>query len=91
MVLLLSDPNVLAQFNLESVQILPPSDLTGPNAAYTIDVRHPRHCADSPVGSRGTDLQHHGQQTVGELNCIMESMPEKGLFIYLHNEEPRTC
>ena len=37
-----------------------------------------------------TDLQHHGQQTVDELNYIMEPRPEKGLHIYFHDEEPRT-
>ena len=45
---------------------------------------------DSQVEWRDTDLQHHGQHTVDELNYIMESKPEKGLYIYFHDEEPRT-
>ena len=44
---------------------------------------------DSQVEWRGTDLQHHGQQTVDEPNYIMKPRPEKGLYIYFHDEEPR--
>ena len=90
----LSDGNVLRQFGLEAlhpenVQIRFPSELTGPSAVYTILVRHPQFRADSQVEWQDTDLQHHGQHTVEELNYIMESRPEKGLFIYFHDEEPR--
>ncbi|MFM7986717.1 MAG: hypothetical protein ACKPKO_46120, partial [Candidatus Fonsibacter sp.] len=34
-------------------------------------------------------MQHHGQHTVEELKYIVESRPEKGLFIYFHGKEPR--
>ena len=30
-------------------------------------------------------LQHHGKQTTGELNSIMESQPERGLRVFMHN------
>ena len=68
------------------MQIRPPSDLTGRNAVYTILVRHPRYRVDAQVDWRFTDLQHHGPQTVDELNYIMEPRPEKGLYIYFHDE-----
>jgi hypothetical protein len=91
---LLPSRHVLAQFDLEgihpeNVHIRLPSDLTGPSTVYTILLRHPRHRMDTQVEWRGTDLQHHGQQTVGELNYIMEPRPDKGLCIYIHDEEPR--
>ncbi|MFM7987409.1 MAG: hypothetical protein ACKPKO_49665, partial [Candidatus Fonsibacter sp.] len=35
-------------------------------------------------------MQHNGQQTVVELSYIMESRPEKGLHIYIHDEAPNT-
>ena len=35
-------------------------------------------------------MQHHGAQTLGDVNFIMESNPEKGLYIYIHDEAPRT-
>ena len=72
------------------MQIRLPSDLTGPIAIYTIIVRHQRYRADYQSGWWDTDLQRHGQQTVQELNYIMESNPEKGVYIYIHDEEPRT-
>ncbi|MFM7984177.1 MAG: hypothetical protein ACKPKO_33125, partial [Candidatus Fonsibacter sp.] len=58
----LSDGNVLRQFELEAlhqdnVQILFPSELTGPNAVYTIPVRHIQFRADSQVEWQDTDLQ----------------------------------
>jgi hypothetical protein len=30
-------------------------------------------------------LQHHGQQVTDELNYIMESRPEKGLYLFIHD------
>ncbi|MFM7980093.1 MAG: hypothetical protein ACKPKO_12330 [Candidatus Fonsibacter sp.] len=74
---------------LENVQILFPSELTGPSAVYTILARHPQFRTDSQVEWQDTALQHHGQHTMEELNYIMESRPEKWLFIYFHDEEPR--
>lgn len=39
--------------------------------------------------AEGSDLQHHGQQTVDELN-YMESRAEKAAFIFIHKEQPKT-
>ena len=61
------------------MQIRIPSDLTGPSAVYTVLISHPRYRMDSQVEWRGTELQHHGQQTVDELSYIMESGPETGV------------
>ena len=90
----LTDPFVLVQFDLEGlrpdhVQVHLPGDLTGPSATYCYVIRHPRYRADGQADWRDTDLQHHGQQTVDELNYIMESRPEKGLFIFMHKATPR--
>ena len=90
----LSERNVLGQFGLgalhpEKVQIGFPSELTGPNAVYTILVRHPQSGSDSQVERQDTDLQHHNQHTMEELNYIVKSKPENGLFIYFHGQEPR--
>ncbi|MFM7983329.1 MAG: hypothetical protein ACKPKO_28805 [Candidatus Fonsibacter sp.] len=90
----MSDGNVLRQFGLEAlhtenVKIHFPREPIGPSTVYTILVRHPQFRADSEVEWKDTDLQHHGQQTAEELNYIMESRPEQGLFIYFHDEETR--
>ncbi|MFM7982668.1 MAG: hypothetical protein ACKPKO_25435, partial [Candidatus Fonsibacter sp.] len=90
----LSDGSVLRQFFFEAlhpdrVQIRLRSELTDPSALYTHIVRHPQYCADSQVEWRGTDLQHHGLQTVEELNYIMVSRPEKEMFICFHDGEAR--
>ena len=80
---------MLAQFNLEAAHpdnvhiIRLPSDIASPSGV-------PRYRADSEVKWRDTDLKHHGQHTVDELNYIMEPKPEKGLFVYFHSEEPTT-
>jgi hypothetical protein len=86
---LLTDRDVLARFDLEGlqpdhVQVRLPSDLTGPSATYSYVIRHPRSRSSGQSAWRDTDLQHHGQQTVDELNYIMESRPEKGLFVFMH-------
>ena len=51
-------------------------------------MRHPRFRGHSQADWRDTDLQHHGRQTVDELNYIMESKPEKGLYVFMHNQLP---
>jgi len=93
----LSDPAVLNQFDLdgirpEHVQVRLPGDLTGPSATYAIVVRHPRLRSPMQGEWRDADLQHHGPQNVDELNYIMESRPEKGLYLFIHDDkapEPR--
>ena len=69
------------------MQIRLPSDLTGPSAIYTTIVGNPRYRADSQADWQ--DLQHHARQTVEELNYILEPRPEKGLYMCIHDEEPR--
>ena len=86
---LLTDRDVLARFDLEGlqpdhVQVRLPSDLTGPSATYSYVIRHPRSRSSGQSAWQDKDLQHHGQQTVDELNYIMESRPEKGLFVFMH-------
>ena len=80
---LLSHRHVLAQFDLEGihpeiVQILRPSDLTGPSTVDTILVRHPRHRMDSQ------EVEWRDQQTVdAELYYIRETRPKSGA-VHLH-------
>ena len=88
---LLSDADVLAKLGLqdirpEHVQVRLPGDLTGPSATYACVIRHPRFRTKSQIEWKDTDLQHHGQQSVDELNYIMESRPEKGLFVFIHDQ-----
>ena len=90
---LLSDAAVRAQFGLESVradhvQARLPGDLTGPSATYALVARHPRFRARSQGDWQDGDLQHHGRQTVDELNYSMESRPERGLYIFMHRQPP---
>ena len=90
---LLNDANVRAQFDLEEVlpdhvQVRLPGDLTGPSASYVIVVRHPRFRGQSQIEWKDGDLQHHGRQTIDELNYIMESRPELGLYIFMHDQPP---
>ena len=89
----LSDAHVHAQIDLAGVradhtQARLPGDLTGPSASYAIVVRHPRFRAHSQLDWQDGDLQHHGRQTVDELSYIMESRPERGLYIFMHNRPP---
>ena len=91
---LLSDPDVLKEFHLEGirpehVQVRLPGDLTGPSAAYAFVVRHPRFRGKGQLEWQDRDLQHHGQQTIDELNYIMESRPEKALYLFIHDQKPR--
>ena len=67
----------------------PSGDLTGPIACHVTVVRHPRFRPHSQILWKDVDLQHHGKQTVEELNYIMESRPEKGLYIFMHNQAPQ--
>ena len=65
---LLSDPAVLADFNLEGirpehVQVRLPGDLTGPSATYAFVVRHPRFRANNQTEWRDGDLQHSKSST----------------------------
>ena len=88
---LFQDATVLARYDLEethleNIQARLPGDLTGPSAAYAIMVRHPRFRARSQAEWQDAGPQHNGRQTISELNCIMGSQPEKGLFIFLHYE-----
>ena len=64
-------------------------DLTVASAIYTIVVRHPRMRKDSAADWSDHRLQRHGLQTVDELSDIMESRPEKEMFIYTPNEPPK--
>lgn len=89
---LLESDEVRARFDLgdlqpRHVQVRLPGELTGPSACYTYVLHHPRYRADSQAQWREADLQHHGQQTVDELNYIMESRAEKGLFVFLHRHD----
>jgi hypothetical protein len=89
----LNDADVRAQFDLEDVhqyhvQVRLPGDLAGPSACHDIVVRHRRFRPRSQILWTDVDLQHHGRQTVEELNYIMESRPEKGLHIFMHNQAP---
>jgi hypothetical protein len=89
----LNNADARAQFDLEDVrayhvQVCLPGDLTGPIARYVIVVRHPRFRPHSQLDLKDVDLQHHGRQTVDELNYIMESRPEEGLYIFMHNPSP---
>ena len=72
----------------DHVQARLPGDLTGPSIGHVIVVRHPRFRGHSQADWRDTDLQHHGRQTVDELNYIMESRPETGLYVFVHDQLP---
>ena len=90
---LLSDAAVRAQFGLAHVRAdhalaRLPGDLTGPSATYALVARHPRFRAHSQGDWQDGGLQHHGRQTVDELNYIMESRPERGLYIFMHHQPP---
>ena len=81
---LLSDAAVCVQFGLARVRaghvhVRLPGDLTGPSATYALVARHPRFRARSQGDWQDGGLQHHGRQTVDELNYIIESRPEKGV------------
>ena len=89
----MSDAAVRAQLGLAGVraahvQARLPGDLTGPSATHALVVRHPRFRARSQGDWQDGDLQHHGRQTVDELNYIMESRPERGLYIFMHHQPP---
>ena len=94
---LLNDADMRAQFDLEDVhqdhvQVRLPGELTGPIACHVIVVRHPRFRPHSQILWKDVDLQHHGRQTVEELNYIMESRPEKGFAHLLAQPgSPRGC
>ena len=88
--MLLSDSDVLQEFQLagirpEHVQVRLPGELTGPSATYTIVVRHPRNRKHSQAAWSPEDFERDGQQHVDELNYIMESRPEKGLYVFIHS------
>ena len=51
-------------------------------------MRHPRFRGHSQLDWRDGGLQHHGRQTVDELNYIMESRPEKGLHVFTRDQLP---
>ena len=88
---LLSDADVLAQFDLAGVradhaQVRLPGDPIGPSASYAIVVRLPRFRAHTQLDWQDGDLQHHGRQAVDELHYIMESRPERGLHVFMHRQ-----
>ena len=90
---LLSDATVRTQLDLEDARAdhVParlPGDLTGPSIGHVLVVRHPRFRGHSQADWRDTDLQHHGRQTVDELNYIMEPRPETGLYVFMHDQLP---
>jgi len=90
---LLANPEVLQAFELtgirpEHVQVRLPSELTGPSAAYAIVVRHPRNRLDNQAAWTREDLNDDGHQRISELNYIMESRPEKGLYVFMHARPP---
>ena len=65
-----------------------PGDLTGPSIGHVIVVRHTRFRGHSQADWRDGDLQHHGRQTADELSYIMEPRPEKGLYVFTHDQLP---
>ena len=83
------DAAVCAQFDLgeprsDHAQGRRPGDLTGPS----VGAGHTRFRGRSQLDWRDGDLQHHGRQAVDELKRIMESRPEKGLYVFMHDQLP---